>query len=71
MIFKGVENPKCYFCQYSKKTEIEEELFCEKKKKTVSEDYVCRKYKYDIFKRDVKRKKKIDFSRFSEDDFKL
>ena len=71
MIFNGAESPKCFFCEYSEKTDEDGIYICKKKNKTVSENDLCRKYKYDVFKREVKRKKKIEFSKFSEEDFKL
>ena len=71
MIYKGVDNPRCVFCVNSKKCDEDEMVFCAKKNKNVKEDFVCRKYEYDIFKREIKRKKKPDFSRFSEEEFRL
>lgn len=46
-------------------------LFCSQKNKEVSEEDKCRRYKYDIFKKKILPKKKLDFSKYSKEDFRL
>lgn len=71
MIFKRKDDAMCVYCVHSEKCSEEDYVFCSKKRKQVKEHSSCLRYEYDIFKREVKRKKKPDFSRFSEEDFKL
>ena len=69
MIFKNKQKPLCAMCEFSKSDE--DKLYCTVKDREVSEDDSCRKYKYDIFKKKVIPKKKIDFDKYSQEDFRL
>ncbi len=69
MIFKNKQKPMCSLCEFAKFND--DEIFCTIKEKVVSEDDSCRKYKYDIFKKKVIPKKKIDFNKYSQEDFRL
>lgn len=50
------ENPDiCRFCAFAKRSELTEEVFCEKKKKYLNEEESCKKFKYDILKKELRR----------------
>ena len=70
MIFKNKPNPMCCLCEFSSE-DSSGKFFCSQKNKEVSEDDKCRKYKYDIFKKKILPEKKIDFSKYSKEDFRL
>ncbi|MBE7038881.1 MAG: hypothetical protein E7404_08275 [Ruminococcaceae bacterium] len=70
MIFKGVDNPKCIYCEYSTAISNSDMLMCEKKGE-VKKDYLCRKYRFDIFKCNFKRKKQVILDKFDKKDFEL
>lgn len=70
MIFKNKPDPMCCFCQFMTE-DSSGKLFCSQKNKEVAEEDKCRKYKYDIFKKKILPKKKLDFSKYSKEDFRL
>ena len=70
MIFKSKPKPMCCMCEFVK-GETDGGLLCSLKNKQVAEDDKCRKYRYDIFKKRILPKKDIDFSKYSEEDFRL
>ncbi len=70
MIFKNKPQPMCCMCEFSSE-DSSGNLVCSKKNKQVSEEDKCRKFRYDIFKKKVIPKKNIDFSKYSEEDFRL
>ncbi len=70
MIFRGVDNPKCFYCQHATHIENSDSVMCDRKGE-VKKDYLCRKYKFDIFKCNFKRKKTVILEKFDRKDFEL
>ncbi len=69
MLFRKDITKCCAYCQYAEE-EINGSLKC-RKKGAVDEDKYCIFYRYDPLKRKPVKAKAVDFSQYSEDDFKL
>ena len=71
MIYSDEINRVCGLCEYAQVTDMEDEIYCEKKRKklTVSTE-ACRKFKYDIFKRSSHRRRR-KLKTYSQADFEL
>lgn len=70
MLFRKDITKCCGYCQYADK-QSDGSLKCSKKGSTVDEDRSCLFYRYDPIKRIPVKAKALDFSQYSEDDFKL
>lgn len=69
MLFRKDITKCCAYCQYAE-VQKDGSLKCSRKG-TVSEENSCLFFRYDPFKRIPTKAKALDFSNFSEDDFKL
>ena len=70
MIYRQVENPKCFLCRHAKCDETSRNINCSIKG-TVPMDFVCKKFSYDIFKREIKPKVKLNSVKFRKADFEI
>lgn len=69
MLFRKDITRCCAYCQYAD-TERNGSLKCSKKG-SVEEDNSCLFFRYDPLKRKPVKAKAMDFTQYSEDDFKL
>lgn len=69
MLFRKDITKCCAYCQYAEKQK-NGSLKCSKKG-VVDEEKSCIFFRYDPFKRIPTKAKALDFSQYSEDDFKL
>jgi hypothetical protein len=70
MIYRTIENPKCFLCKHATCDESSRNITCAFKG-TVPMDYVCKKFDYDIFKREIKPQAKIKSIKFCKSDFEI
>lgn len=68
-LFQKKIEPRCSYCARSRALN-DEEVVCSKKG-VVSAGSHCRAFKYDPLKRTPPRPARADFSRLTEEDFKL
>lgn len=68
-LFQKKIEPRCAYCSRSR-TLSDEQIVCDKKG-VMSAGSSCRAFKYDPLKRVPPRPAKADFSRLSDEDFKL
>ena len=69
MLFRKDITKCCAYCRYAE-AQKDGSLKCSKKG-MVSDDNCCLFFRYDPFKRIPVKAKAMDFSQYSEDDFKL
>ncbi len=69
MLFRKDITRCCAYCQYSE-FQKDGSLLCSKKG-AVDEDKCCLFYRYDPTKRIPVKAKALDFSQYTDDDFKL
>lgn len=69
MLFRKDIKRCCGYCIFSQR-DGDETMTCSKKG-AVSEEQVCLLYRYDPCKRIPPKAKALDFSQYSDDDFKL
>lgn len=69
MLFRKKIERSCTYCKFGTKMN-EDEVLCAKKG-VVSCSKPCRKFSYDPCKRIPLKAKPLDFSQYSEEDFKL
>lgn len=68
-LFKKDIDPMCVYCAHSSSVS-DTEVLC-KKKGIQSPTSSCKRFRYDPLRRQPPRPKKVDFSSFSPEDFKL
>ncbi len=69
MLFRRKIPRSCTYCKFAAKLS-DEQILCSKKG-VVDSDSSCRKFRYDPCKRIPPKAKAMDFSQYSEEDFKL
>ena len=69
MLFRKKIPRSCTYCRFATKLN-DEQVLCAKKG-VVSIDLSCRKFRYDPCKRIPVKAKALDFSQYTEEDFKL
>jgi len=69
MLFRKKILRSCAYCAYGTKFS-EEQILCTKHG-VVDADRACRKFEYDPCKRIPAKPKAVNFSQYTEDDFKL
>lgn len=69
MLFQKDIDPRCAYCKRGASLG-EDRVMC-MKKGIVTPEYHCRHFKYDPLKRIPQKPISADFSRLSEDDFRL
>lgn len=69
MLFRKKIARSCSYCKHA--TKFNEDLVLCIKKGVTSAEKPCRKFSYDPCKRIPPRAKTLDFSQYTEDDFKL
>ncbi len=67
-LFNKKQKKSCLWCEFGRKSDYGENIFCLKHGVTGKRDY-CRHYKYDVFKR--KPDNKNIEKAYSHDDFKI
>jgi len=69
MRIKGTSNQSCALCAYAHYEQKDEQYLCMLTKKETGKDCTCKKFKYDIYK--YEPAKKVNFEKFSKEDFEL
>ena len=69
MRIKGTTKPSCALCAYAHFEKKDEQLLCMLTTEETDKDFTCKKFKYDIYK--YQPTKKVNFEKFSKEDFEL
>jgi len=69
MQIKGTSNPCCALCCHAHYQSQNELILCMLTKEETSKTFACKKFKYDIYK--YVPAKKVNFEKFSKEDFQL
>ena len=69
MRIKGTSNPGCALCAYAHFVKKDEKLLCTLTNEATDKDFACKKFKYDIYK--YQPAKKLNFEKFTKEDFEL
>ena len=70
MLFRRKIPRSCTYCKFAAKLG-NEQILCSKKGIVLPCPSACRKFRYDPCKRIPPKAKAMDFSQYSQDDFKL